>query len=315
MKFILNDLSYHKDVTNCNVTKVRDSINTFIELLLELAKENVLKDKGDIACFVKPVDIDFGCDFNLRDYLKETNNDCRRLFYRFIEKYVGDVFNTSDSEFSCIINNNNYTSKILHKVIEEDCNALSFSICDFFCHDNIKGKYIICDEELNDTREEDKIIPNLYIRTQITNFKAECKNDEYEKILSAYDFWENRNGLFPHLEFCESVRQQLYDNPGKQHIKSIMKRLEILNEYYDKNDKFNITNLGHKARDESQTVKNNSKYKEFRKFKKPNGSTSYFFKHISFSGDFQGRIYFEAEDTLKKICIGYIGPHLPTAKF
>ena len=315
MKFILNDLSYHKDITNFTVPKVRNSIITFIMLLLELEKEKILKYKGDIACLAKPVDIDFGCNFNLRDYLKVANKDYKLFIYRIIDKYVNVVCNTLDSEFRCIIDKNNYTSEILHKVVEDDCKALSFSICDFFCKDYFTGKYIICDEELNDIVEEDKIIPNIYINTQIANLKAKCKNDEYEKILSAYDFWENRNCLFPHLEFCESVRKQLDNDPGEQHIKSIMKRLKILNEYYDKNDNFNITNLGHKARDESETVKNNSKYKEARKFKKPNGSNSYFFKHISFSGNFNGRIYFEADDILKKIYIGYIGPHLPTAKF
>ena len=99
------------------------------------------------------------------------------------------------------------------------------------------------------------------------------------------------------------------------HINAIIKRLEKLDYYYNKHNAFNIKILGFNARNESDSVKNNSKLKELRNFKKPNGSYSYFYNHISFSGNFNGRIYFEADDNLKKIYIGYIGTHLPTSRY
>jgi len=99
------------------------------------------------------------------------------------------------------------------------------------------------------------------------------------------------------------------------HINAVIKRLEKLDDYYNEQSSFDIKILGFNARDESASVKNDSKLKALRKFKKPDGSYSYFYNHISFSGNFNGRIHFEANDNLKKIYIGYIGKHLPTAKY
>ena len=121
--------------------------------------------------------------------------------------------------------------------------------------------------------------------------------------------------MFPNLIFCDNVKTQIYTDPGMNHINAIIKRLDKLDYYYNEHTIFDIKLLGFNARNESDSVKNNSKLKELRKFKKPNGLYSYFYNHISFYGNFNGRIYFKADDNLKKIYIGYIGTHLPTARY
>ena len=145
--------------------------------------------------------------------------------------------------------------------------------------------------------------------------REECKKDKSSNIVSVYDFWDNKESLFPNLIFCENVKEHIYKNPEPRHIRAIIKRLEILNKYYIEHDIFDIKTLGFNARTESDSVKNNTKLKQLRNFKKPDGSYSYFYNHISFTGSFPGRIHFLEDNNLKKIYIGYIGVHLSTAKY
>lgn len=319
MKLILNDLSYNKDISVIsNEYESKQCINTFVNLLFLLQKERVIRDKGDIESRHNIISIDFACNYNFQKWLNDSvgvKSEHKIFFKRAMDKYNIVVNEKTISEFCCNISGKEYASKILHKVIEEDCKALSFETVDIFLNDYIEGIYRCLDEEQNELREENKKIPNICDSSKIASLKAECKKDKYNNITSGYDFWEHRESLFPNLIFCENVKKQIYSNPGMDHINAIIKRLEKLDDYYNEHNSFDIKILGFNARDESESVKNDSKLKEFRKSKKPDGSYSYFYNHMSFSGNFNGRIHFEADDNIKKICIGYIGKHLPTAKF
>lgn len=134
-------------------------------------------------------------------------------------------------------------------------------------------------------------------------------------ISSGQDLWERREMLYENLVFCETVKDQLYENPQLSHIQQVMKRLDILNSYYRTHTIFSNKTLGYDARSESDSVKKNNDLKAQRKFKLPDGTYEYFFDHISFSGIFCGRIHYLADDEKKKIYIGYIGKHLPTPKY
>lgn len=319
MKLILNDLSYDKNIVNIpNKYKSKECINTFVELLFLLQKERIIRDKGDIESLQSIIGIDFDCNYNFQKWLNDSEgvkSEHKTFLKRAIDKYSIVVNEETTSEFCCKISEIEYESKIMHKVIEEDCKALSFKTLDIFSNDYIEGIYRFLDEEQNDVKEEKIKILNICDNSKITSLKAECKKDKFVNITSGFDFWEYREFLFPNLIFCERVKKQIHSNPGMNHIKAIIKRLEKLDDYYNEYNSFDIKILGFNARDESESVKNDSKLKEFRKFKKPGGSYSYFYNHISFSGNFNGRIHFEADDNLKKIYIGYIGTHLPTAKY
>ena len=319
MKLILNDLSYDKNIANVSSKdKSKECIKTVVEVLFLLQKERVIRYKGDIESLQSIISIDFACNYNFQKWLNDSEGvkaEHKTFLKRVIDKYNIVVNEETTSEFCCKISEMEYESKILHKVIEGDCTALSFKTVDVFSDDYIQGIYRFLDEEQDDLKEENKEIPNICDNSKITSLKAKCKKDNYSNITSGYDFWDHRESLFPNLIFCENVKKQIYNDPGMNHINAIIKRLEKLDDYYNKHNIFDIKTLAFKARNESDSVKNDSKLKELRRFKKPDDSYSYFYNHISFSGNYTGRIHFEADDKLKKIYIGYIGKHLPTAKY
>ena len=67
------------------------------------------------------------------------------------------------------------------------------------------------------------------------------------------------------------------------------------------------------VRDESETVKRASALREERRFRPRRGPRQLFFWHTDFRGD--KRIHFRFDSSKREVEIGYIGPHLPTARF
>ena len=138
----------------------------------------------------------------------------------------------------------------------------------------------------------------------------------FSRVSSGKELWEKRESLYPHLVFCDSVEKQLERAGNSLHIRTIMKRLKILEDYFARYDgSFNKEEVGYGCREESESVENNKETKRMRIFKTPYGKDEFFTWHISFSGDYPGRIHFLPDAEHKVGIIGYIGKHLPTSKF
>lgn len=196
-------------------------------------------------------------------------------------------------EKPCIISAN--TSHIwTHKILDVKYLRLSDE-CEI-----VDERYSVCNlSELSDVEMLEKI-----------------ENDEIiEGISSAKDFWENRNRLFPNLIFCDSAYEKI-KHTTKSHVCSVMNRLKNMNEYFaGEHSKYDPKELGMDARTESQSVKDDPELKQQRLFKMPSGNKEYFYDHIGFSGDYNGRIYFLPDVKNNRCYIGYIGKHLKTKKF
>ena len=135
-------------------------------------------------------------------------------------------------------------------------------------------------------------------------------------ISSGSELWEKRKQLYPHLVFCESVKKQLEEARVSIQIQTIMKRIQILEDYFATYDgEFDKSKVGYGCRNESETVKNDRDLKECRKFLTPFGKEDFFYWHISFAGNYPGRIHFLPDAEHKVGIIGYIGKHLPTKKY
>ena len=78
---------------------------------------------------------------------------------------------------------------------------------------------------------------------------------------------------------------------------------------FDKNE------VGFGCRTESESVKKDKELNEYRKFVTPYGKEEYFYWHISFPGNYPGRIHFLPDPEHRVGIVGYIGKHLPTSKF
>ena len=172
--------------------------------------------------------------------------------------------------------------------------------------------YIIDDEFISD-----KIyIPNISHEGHVRLLPEEFRLSENIIISSPYDLWINRTQLFPNLIFCECVEKQLSCFNDSLKLSQVIKRLSVLDKYFENYDgTFDKDALGHNARDESDSVKSSTHFSSYRYFKTPDGDYTYFYWHISFGGQFPGRIHFLPSSSHKKGIIGYIGKHLPTSKY
>lgn len=144
----------------------------------------------------------------------------------------------------------------------------------------------------------------------------EEKKKTIRMVSSGLELWEKRESIYPHLIFCDCVRKQLEEDRNSLYIKMIMKRLQILEDYFENyQGKFNPKDVGYRCREESETVAKNIQLRGMRIFKTPEGQEEFFPYHISFTGNFPGRIHFIPDRVHKRGIIGYIGKHLPTGRF
>ena len=176
----------------------------------------------------------------------------------------------------------------------------------------IKGLYF----SLIDLENDGQInvsIPNISQHLHVLSFRQSEIQETCLLISSGQDLWEKKEELYPHLVFCENVRDQLLLDAEKIHIEQIMKRLLKMEEYFATFDGvFDCKLLGLGSRQESESVRNSVKYRQQRIFQTPYGDNRAFYWHIDFAGKYPGRIYFLPDEERKNCLIGYIGKHLPT---
>lgn len=177
----------------------------------------------------------------------------------------------------------------------------------------VTAKYVSIENE-----DEEVKIKNCSLDAHIEQITKIKRVQQGIIVSSGKELWEKREILYPHLIFCVEVKEQLKDIRIKAHIRNVMKRIQILEDYFSAFDgKFDKNKVGGDCRDESFSVKSNPELREYRKFKLPykDGEAAYFYWHINFPGDYPGRIHFLPDVENKKGIIGYIGKHLPTKKF
>ena len=138
------------------------------------------------------------------------------------------------------------------------------------------------------------------------------KKQKVQEITKGIKIWERQSLLFKRIELCPDIETQL-KSVGS--VKQILKTLLLLDDYCVtswNNGRFNENeamkfNSALEISVESPSTNNNSKKKQKRLFKLPNGKTEYFDLHIKPNKNL--RIYIFSDNL--KIYIGYIGAHLP----
>lgn len=175
----------------------------------------------------------------------------------------------------------------------------------------ISGTYISLEDE-----DRSVSVANCCFEEHLKLIEEKEKNRVKLTVSSGRELWEKREKLYPHLLFCDSVQEQLREARLSLHICMIMKRLQVLEDYFkDFDGCFDINKVGHGCRDESETVEKNNELRRLRIFRTPFDQEEYFNWHISFAGNFPGRIHFIPDAEHRVGIIGYIGKHLPTGKY
>ena len=123
---------------------------------------------------------------------------------------------------------------------------------------------------------------------------------------------------FPYLEFGPDAADY-YENLHGDVLWMVNERLKLLNlsamEWRAKGGIEPPGKCG--ARDESDEVKRNPRYRYLRRFRSFHGGKEFFFWHINcgkLDGN-AGRIHFRFDEITHEVEVGYIGGHLPTALF
>ena len=137
---------------------------------------------------------------------------------------------------------------------------------------------------------------------------------QQEGLQRSVDVWEKRAEFFPHLVLCGEVQKQLRQIGMSGHLAQIIARLRTLDEFVAtwKTGSFNSDQLNDETnlRVSGESASTMRLYSGQRRFKLPDGRRELFEFHVK-TGDL--RFHFYADNPERKVYVGYIGPHLPTA--
>lgn len=163
--------------------------------------------------------------------------------------------------------------------------------------------------------EQEAVVLNAATLENINDIENEIiqtlSNQKYVNI-TYQKIWYERESLFPNLIFCPRVQTQL-DQLQVTYLNQIVKKLEILNRYFEqwdgKFDKSQLPNV------DPESVETLSRFSREHTFRLPDGRELLFSFHIRFTGNYEGRIYFVPDNITGKGVIGHIDGKLPTVNF
>ena len=136
-----------------------------------------------------------------------------------------------------------------------------------------------------------------------------------QKVSKGQNIWHNREEWFPRLQFCDVVEAQLQIlSSGHPLLHAILKKLRELDgfclQWHD--GAFDTSTMPFKVSPESSTTL--EQYWSERTFRCPDGEERLFSWHVRLTPN-SWRIHFIPDDSTKRLIIGYIGRHLPTARY
>ena len=154
----------------------------------------------------------------------------------------------------------------------------------------------------------------IELEMQITNQDSYLAfNHKHLWNINFRNFWIKKEKLFPNLIMCGEVQNQISQIGNSGYFNQIIDKLKEFNlavgNWDSGNFSYNDINRNYALRispESSQTIDN---YGNQRRFQLPNGGTDLFELHIK-TGDL--RFHFLPDNNIRKVFIGYIGPHLQT---
>ena len=184
--------------------------------------------------------------------------------------------------------------------------------------------YISVDETGDSVETKEKAeVRHASLEAHIEFHKKWLEDKKKEIADTCEIIWNKRKELFPDLIFCGKTEQQLKAG-NLTGISRIYQKLVRLNAYAEKWESGgfstdDVADFGVKVSSESETVRNNKVFSKHRIFRLPpteeepqKREKRFFGAHVK-TGDI--RFHFYADDTTRKVYIGYIGKHLPTKKY
>lgn len=239
-----------------------------------------------------------------------------------VPKREKDLFRTMANKHQLLDKNHFWNSEYMVKMpdgksvsavgclaaYEAESYVISMQTVPMWEQEEIIGTYISIEED-----DRTVVVRNCCRPEHVDGIMTEERQKNFRMVSSGRELWEKRESIYPHLLFCDCVKKQLEEPRNSLHIKMIMLKLQVLEDYFiDYDGKFEKDKVGFRCREESESVKNNDTLRKMRVFELPDKSKAFFSWHISFPGNFPGRIHFLPDAKNGVGIIGYVGKHLPT---
>lgn len=306
---ILNEISLKQQIPVC---EIRNQFSNFLKVCQELKHRN--NDNDFYYSDELVVEKIFGA-CTLHDWLKDEKipQEEKQFFRTLIQRgHRISIEDFLESELLVEVENEGTVSaKGGLMAFEWDSYMVSFLSSEIWKDEWIEGKYLSFEAD-----DQVVKIRNCGILEHVEKVVEGERKKQQLIISSGFELWEKREQLYPHLIFCDSVKKQLEEIRVSVQIHNIMKRIQILEDYFSIYDgEFNKDKVGFGCRNESESVRKDQNLKEYRKFVTPFGKEEFFYWHLSFAGNYPGRIHFIPDAEHKVGIIGYIGKHLPTKRY
>ncbi len=307
---ILNELSIFMDSEKEDV--IRTKLSRFLRVCQKLQHE---KRDNEFYYTRELMEGKISQIYSIHDWLKDPKvAHSEKTFFRSLINR-GKLFDQSmflECEMKIDTNDNETVSaQGCLAAFEWNSYVVSIVSAELWKNEWIDGTYLSLE------CEEKKVqVRNCSQPEHVDSVISEEKRANRLLISSGSELWEKREELYPHLRFCMDVRKQLEEARVSLQVQNIMKRIQILEDYFAEYDgDFHKERVGHGCRFESDSVQNDTYLRNLRRFMTPYGKEEYFYWHISFPGNYPGRIHFLPDPEHKVGIIGYVGMHLPTSRF
>ena len=315
VEMVLNELSHQAPAQNIYIGRMWVSIlRKTIQEATSLGVQRILRT-GRVF-----YEIEVAPNYTLANWLHDNAVDLdeRRFLWKIVTKYpyLKDFDSSQDSDpvelMECYYENQRADGFRYAYWME----ALALS----FFSDHMWNRHIIdnlslqhIDPETGELMEETVSVIHACVPEHVSRHRDWIDQRVRESIRDGNDIWYRRKELYPSLVFCDSVHQQLRrifsSHPLLRQINERLFELEGFCQDWEVGP-FDPWNLRGRPRTESQTTL--QQYGNQRTFKCPDGEQRVFSWHVSLNPG-AWRLYLFPCENERKIIIGYIGPHLPTA--
>lgn len=248
----------------------------------------------------------------------EVDRDTRRFFTSLATKapYLADI---SDSTISNKVDSSDFfheerSAAGLGIAYLLDTLALSIRSAPCWYPGYLEITYTYLDSD-GEILEEMVTVTHASHKEHILEHSSWIKERINTDINNGSDIWQQRESLFPNLQFCTSVGEalQLF-NTGNSPFHLVLKKLLELEKFclqwQEHGGAFNLKNMPLTGSVESEaTLK---KYAFEHTFRCPDGEDRIFSLHARINLEWRLHYYPMAEK--QQLIIGYIGEHLPTKK-
>ena len=171
----------------------------------------------------------------------------------------------------------------------------------------VRFQELLRDESFEESWEQ---IDNLTRASHATPILERHRTWMRRSCVNGADLWARRKQLFPHLVFGPDVEGDL----GRLNVlEKVIRRLADLDASAAPWSSGPVPDWICGVRPEGQRVMTTPKLREARRFASGTGSREVFEYHASFGKG--GRIHLRVDPARRQVEIGYIGGHLPTARF